>query len=499
MKLEISNIIPRADVYYLPFTTPTVRSLSISKDIDVAIDMVIEQQLFKGEKDSVYVITMPVEGKMVSVVMAGYGQVDSLNNRRLYLTTAAAYSRCKNLKQGTTAMLLDNVRAFTENEDYLRIMCTLPVLISSKAEVYKSKTPEDEIKKVYIVSTNESIEEYAHEANICAEGTLTARRLCNMRSNYQTPEDLAREAMSMGSLYGYNVEVFDKKYIEDMKMDSFLSVARGAESTPPVLIVMEYMNGGELPRTALIGKGIVYDSGGYNIKGPTMKTMYDDMGGAAAVIGAMNSIARMNLKVNVVGVIAACENKIGPDAMMPGDIINSMSGKTIEILNTDAEGRLTLADAVTYAIREKGCEIILDIATLTGAAKNAVGRHCAPVLSNDDMLWSMLWKASQGAAEKVWRLDEDEEMRTELNSSSADLRNSNPGGTAGGGTIVAGLFIKEFVENKPWVHVDMAPVNMRIEGTTYSPSGATGYGAALLYYFAKQLQFYHKKNMEEVI
>ena len=185
--------------------------------------------------------------------------------------------------------------------------------------------------------------------------------------------------------------------------------------------------------------------------------------------------------MNVIAVVAACENRVSGDAYVPGDILFSMNGKTIEMLNADAEGRLTLADAITYAIRKEGAGAIIDIATLTGAAKGAVGGRSAAVLSNDDELYEEVLEASRISCEKIWRLPADKELFPVLQSEVADIKNSNPGNTMGGGTIVAGLFLQEFVESHPWVHVDMAPVNWAADGNAYCIHGATGYGVSLLY------------------
>ena len=294
---------------------------------------------------------------------------------------------------------------------------------------------------------------------------------------------------ALGREYGFEVEVLEHDEIEALGMDSFLSVAKGAVNTPPALIVMRYLHGGDAPRIGLVGKGIVYDSGGYSIKTTAgMKNMFDDMGGGAAVIGAMTTIASRSLKVNVIGVIAACENKISEEAYEPGDIIGSMSGKSIEVISSDAEGRLTLADAVTYIQQKEDCRTVIDIATLTGAAKGAVGKFTAAVLCNDDALYDTAWEASRVSAEKIWRLDADPEMISCLKSPVADLKNTGNSATDGGGCMLGGLFVGEFIEDgTSWLHIDMAPVNFRSEPPAYGSYGATGYGAALLYHLTKQL------------
>lgn len=222
---------------------------------------------------------------------------------------------------------------------------------------------------------------------------------------------------------------------------------------------------------------------------PGMKNMFDDMGGAAAVIGAMTAVADQKLKANVIGVIAACENKIAADAYVPGDIIGSMSGKTIEVISADAEGRLTLADAVTYIQRKESCRFVADIATLTGSAKTAVGKYSAAVLTNNEELYASAREASRLSAEKIWRLDNDREMLPCIKTPVADLKNAGNATVDGGGCMLGGMFVGEFIENDiPWIHIDMAPVNFRTEPPAYCAYGATGYGASLLYHLVKQLQ-----------
>jgi leucyl aminopeptidase len=228
----------------------------------------------------------------------------------------------------------------------------------------------------------------------------------------------------------------------------------------------------------------MFDSGDYSIKSK-MHTMHDDMGGAAAVIGAIRAIALMELEADVVAVIPACKNMISGNAFVPGDVLRTKAGRTIEVLSTDAEGRLILADALTYAIHEEKADEIVDIATLTGAAKRAVGNKCAAVMANHEELYGLLEKASLRSCEKIWRLDLDGELGPALSSSVADFKSSNPDNPAGGGAILAGLFLQKFVEKKPWAHIDMAPVNWLTEENAYCRKGATGYGVSLLYQFVK--------------
>ena len=270
-------------------------------------------------------------------------------------------------------------------------------------------------------------------------------------------------------------------------MHAFLEVARGSEN-PPRLIVMKYNGDSENKEDiiGLVGKGLTYDSGGLSIKSTAgMVTMKSDMGGAAAVIGAMSAITKLKAKANVVAVVATCENMISGKCYRPGDIINSMGGKTIEVLNTDAEGRLTLIDAVNYIIEKEHATKVVDIATLTGAVISALGITATGVVANNDFFYNRLEQASKICDEKVWRLPAFDEYKELIKSDIADLKNI---GGPKAGTITAGLFIGEFVGEKPWLHLDIAGTSWSEKDSSYESKGGTGCGARLLYHLIKQLE-----------
>lgn len=428
---------------------------------------------------SLYSLNMVYGEKIVKIVLVQLGDGIS-TSREVFLALAKAFKNCREAKAAVTAVFADNAGEIIRCREIMQKLCELPFLVSYEFNAYRSVPSVCGMQETVVVTGMDHVDEIAAEAEHVAESTMFARDLVNHPSMYMTPDQLAKEAAAMAAETGLEVEILDRTQAEELKMGAFLSVARGASAEPKV-IVLRYRGGkdGEAP-VALVGKGVMFDSGGYSLKSK-MATMHDDMGGAAAVMGAIRAIALEKLPVNVTAVVAACENKISGDAYVPGDILFSMNGKTIEMLNADAEGRLTLADAITYAIRKEGAEKIIDIATLTGAAKGAVGGRSAAVLSNDEELYEEMKAASETACEKIWRLPADKELFPVLQSEVADIRNSSPGNTMGGGTIVAGLFIQEFVEGKPWIHVDMAPVNWLPEGNSYCIRGASGYGVSLLY------------------
>lgn len=485
----------QADAYIVPFSSPARRIVSLGTALDSAVDTALDQR-FKADPGEIMALTVPLEGKLVDVVLVGLGGA-ALSPRRLLLNVAPAFRRCRELGAAHIAVALDNMPELCANGDLFETVCRLPELVGYSNTGLKTNPHTKEFDTISFVTAAEGLQERMEAAVACAQGTVIARRLCNQPASIQTPMSLAQDAAKIGGHLGFEVEILERPAIEALGMESYLSVARGAKNTPPALIVMRYLKGGNAPTVGFIGKGLVYDSGGYSLKSTeNMKNMFDDMGGAAAVVGAMSAIASRKLPVNVIGVVAACENKLSYDSYTPGDIIGSMAGKTIEVANTDAEGRLTLADAVTYAIRRENCDVLVDIATLTGTARSAVGKFSSAVLSNDDALYETLKRAAFQSGEKVWRLDADEEMLSCLNSAVADIRNTAGSPGDGGGCILAGLFIREFIENKPWLHIDMASVNFRAEPLPYSPKGATGYGAALLYYLAQNLPQYYIETRE---
>lgn len=309
------------------------------------------------------------------------------------------------------------------------------------------------------------------------EGMALAKWLGDLPANICTPVFLATEARKLARKYAeINVKIFNENQIEKFGMGSFLSVSAGSEQ-PARLVVLEYNGGKKNERpVALVGKGVTFDTGGISLKpGAAMDEMKYDMCGAASVLGTLNAMAQMKLPINVVGVVPATENMPGGQATKPGDIVTSMSGKTIEILNTDAEGRLILCDALTYVQKYKPSAII-DIATLTGAVIIALGHHISGMVSNNNKLAKELVVASEQAQDAVWQLPIDEKFQSQLDSNFADM--ANIGGRAG--TITAACFLARFTEEFDWAHLDIAGTAW-VGGTT--AKGATGRPVALLCQF----------------
>jgi leucyl aminopeptidase len=339
-----------------------------------------------------------------------------------------------------------------------------------------TKEPEHgEIEEMIVVERDESklplLERGINRGSVLAEATNYARDMTNEPANYMTPSDLAEAARSVAAERGLDFDVLEREDMEKLGMRALLGVARGSKQ-PPKFIVMSY-RGGDFTATPLgfIGKGLTFDSGGISIKpSEGMDEMKGDMAGGAAVIAAMRAIAELKPKINVTGLVPATENLPGGAALKPGDVLRAMNGKTIEVANTDAEGRLILADAICYA-RKLGLAPLVDVATLTGACRVALGDICTGALGNDQELVAKVIKAGDEAGEKIWQLPMYEEYKEQNKSEVADVKNT---GGRYAGAITAAQFLAEFSEDTPWVHLDIAGPSFIKKEQTYLIKGATG-------------------------
>jgi leucyl aminopeptidase len=357
----------------------------------------------------------------------------------------------------------------------------------------KHKSPDNDAAEVATVAVIErdaskvgAMSAAAERGIILAEATNLARDLANEPANHLTPTDLANRAAAVASETGLACEILERADMERKGMGSFLSVANGS-AQPPKLVRLSYMGGGgEGFDLALVGKGITFDTGGISIKpAANMEAMKADMTGAASVIAAIGAIARLKAKVNVVAIAPCTENMPGGNATRPGDVVSAMNGRTIEIINTDAEGRLVLADGLCYAI-ELGASHIVDVATLTGAVTTALGDVCYAVLTNNDTFASKFEAAAKVVGEKTWRLPMFKEYDEFIKSDVADQKNT--GGNRGAGTIAGAKFLEPFVGDTPWVHLDIAGVDNMPSDNGWVSKGASGMSVRAMIELAISMQ-----------
>jgi leucyl aminopeptidase len=388
-------------------------------------------------------------------LIAGAGKRDKFNPAALRKLAGAAVRHLKGKGVATVAFALDDS---TCTPAYVNAAAEGAVLGLWEPDYLKTdKTEKNNPVSAISIATsthNASLTAALEKGRIVAEAANLTRDIAVEPPNLLTPLALADRARKMSEACGLSFEVLDQDRMRQLGMGALLGVAQGS-SAPPALIVMRYTPTNETTKDhlGLVGKGVTFDTGGISIKpSEGMEKMKYDMAGGAAVIGAMQAIAHLKPSVAVTGIVPAVENMPGSNAQRPGDIVTSLSGKTIEILNTDAEGRLILADAITYA-KQLGCTHLVDTATLTGAIVVALGHTSSGVFTNNDDLLARWMTASREAGENMWHMPLDDDYRDQLKTVYADIQNI---GTRWGGACTAAMFLKEFAEDTPWVHVDVA-------------------------------------------
>lgn len=422
----------------------------------------------------------------------GLGRETEFNFERLSEALGKVYKALKASKLQETAVLLDSFTSETVNgQEAAHAVSEAFALSTYQFHGYKQKSnePEKKIEKLTVYS--ERIEKDEIHASLTVglafgKGTNSARTLVNIPGNLLTAKDMADYAKELATKYDFEVEILEKEEIEKLGMGAFLAVNQGS-TEPPRMIVLKYQGKEQWKDViGLVGKGITFDTGGYSIKTKAgIVGMKTDMGGAAAVLGAMEIIGELKPEQNVVAVIPSTDNMISGNAFKPDDVITSMSGKTIEVLNTDAEGRLVLADAVTYA-KHHGAQYLVDVATLTGGVITALGLHTTGAMTNHETLYEQVLEASMEAGEPIWQLPLFEKDKERVrNSKVADLNNS-PGSE--GHAIVAGAFIGEFTEGTPWVHLDIAGTSTTSKEHDLGPAGATGVMTRTLALFVERFE-----------
>lgn len=441
----------------------------ISDENQNLIKKLIEKKEFKGAKNEVLESNFMMNNSLITMIFVGMGKKESFTSDIYRELLFKALSN----KKGDILISSD----FKELLDY-NILGEIVSNVNYNFDRFK----EEKGDKIFVDLFIEGDKIDFSETSILSEATDITRELVNLPANIINPVTLAEKVKKLGIEYGFEVEIFDEKECEKLNMNLLLAVGR-ASVTKPRLIVMKYLNGtNDNERIGLVGKGLTYDSGGLCVKsGESMLEMKTDMAGAGAVIGTMCAVAKNKLKKNVIAVIPACENSISGNSYRPGDIIQSMNGKYVEIINTDAEGRLALADALTYIVRNEKVTEIVDVATLTGAIMVALGTSITGVYSNNTEKYNLLEKASQLHGEKIWRMPLFDEFSDDIKSTVADVKHM---GTRWGGANTAAKFLEIFVENTPWIHMDVGgtPFNSDIK---WLKKEATGSGVKSLYSYIK--------------
>lgn len=417
--------------------------------------------------------------KAERILLVGSGK-GPLSDRQYRKLVSSVLAQLKALKGGDAVLALDDLDV-KDRDAYGKYRLLVETLAGGlyAFDRFKSKKAEaPSLKKITLATSRaelENVKRAAGHAQAIANGSALARDLGNLPPNICNPVFLAEQAKALASEYAsLKVEILDEKKLKSLGAGAFLAVAQGSVQ-PPRLIVLNYQGGkkGEAPH-ALVGKGITFDTGGISIKpAASMDEMKYDMGGAASVLGTFRALVELQLPINVVGLLACAENMPSGHATRPGDIVTTLSGQTVEILNTDAEGRLVLCDTLTYAERFKP-QSVIDIATLTGACIVALGSHTSGLLGNDEQLIAEVLDAGRRADDRAWQLPLFDEYQEQLDSPFADI--ANIGGPKAG-TITAGCFLSRFTKNVRWAHLDVAGTAWISGG---KDKGATGRPVPLL-------------------
>ncbi len=460
--------------------------------ISAAVEM---RENFKGRHGDTLTVILPKAAGYKQALLIGLGEPKKLDALTYENAGGKTFMALKAISAVNAAILFD-----TSKEDGLKEADSIAAYASGlrlrdySFDKYKSQSKKDKSgdgkkytgpKEITIVNATSAAASKAYdEYDAIAKGVLFARDLVNEVPNVLYPDSYANILQKELKPLGVQVEIMDEKRMIKLGFGAHLAVGMGS-IRPPRVVIMRWNGTGKKSGSkplAFVGKGVTFDTGGISIKPAAgMEEMKMDMGGSAAVVGLIRALAVTKTKVDVVGIVGLAENMPSDRSYRPGDIVKSLSGKTIEVLNTDAEGRLVLCDALTYVQNTYKPRLIVDLATLTGAIMVALGFEYAGTFVNDDKLWGQLEKASKATGEKLWRMPLDEAYRNEMKGSVSDLQNLGHQGRYGGACSAAG-FLQAFIENDtPWAHIDIAGTAWWKSDRATVPKGATGFGVRLLY------------------
>jgi leucyl aminopeptidase len=463
----------------------TPAAAALDKKTGGVVTRAMASTRFKGKKDEFLDIVAPKGVSFGRIVLAGLGKLDKLDKSGAEAAGGKLVAHLNHVGETLATVSVEHIPGASLNPgDMAAHLAFGAKLRAYRFDKYKTREKEDAkptLKALNLLVTDVAAARKVHgPLDRVADAIAFTRDLVSEPPNVLYPESLAERCKRL-TAFGVKVEIFDEKQLEKMGAGALLGVGMGS-SRPSRMVVMQY-NGAPKAKDkrpiAFVGKGVTFDTGGISIKPSAgMEDMKWDMAGSAAVIGAMEALAARHAKVNAIGAVGLVENMPSGNAQRPSDIVKSMSGKTIEVLNTDAEGRLVLADVLWYVQDRFKPKAMLDLATLTGAVIIALGHEYAGIMSNNDDLAKKLIAAGTASGEKVWRLPLGDAYDRDIDSPAADVKNI--AGGRGAGSIIGGQFLHRFVNDVPWVHIDIAGMAWSGKDTATCPKGATAFGVRLL-------------------
>jgi leucyl aminopeptidase len=471
---------PRTDLFVAPVFSGGVLGPGadlVDEAIGGSLATFMKETDFDGKRGEV--LAVPVDGRLKAraALLLGVGDADTFDAAAVRRAGATLARRASRVASVSTT-LLDAVPSDLDPGAAAQAFSEGVSLGRYQFLRYKSDAKASKLERVVVVGGSDAkVRSGLVRGARIAEAVAWARDLVNEPAAAKSPADVAEVGRSVARTSGLKVKVLAGEQLVRARMGGVLGVGNGSER-PPRFLRLEYAPPRPKGTLALVGKGVVFDSGGLSLKtAGGMETMKTDMSGAAAVIAAMSTLRDLDVKARVIAYVPLVENMPSGNAMRPGDVLTMRNGKTVEVLNTDAEGRLILADALSLA-NEEGADAIIDLATLTGAVTMALGEKIAGLMGNDDGWIEQVSGAAKSAGERVWHLPLPDDYRRNLDSEIADIRNVTAGG--GAGTLTAGLFLKEFVGDTPWAHLDIAGTARSSADDIETPKGGTGYGVRTL-------------------
>ena len=478
-KIELASAAPdkvRADLLAVPvFTGPKLGPGAdvVDRALGKTLLAFVSEAGFEAKRGEV--LAVPTAGRLgaKAVVLVGMGDADSIDTDALRRAGAALARRSAKVEKVATT-LLDAAPDALDRGDAAQALAEGIALGAYQFLTYKSDAKPSLLSRVQVLGrANTNVRDGLARGVRIAQAVEWARALVNEPAEAKSPETVVKVARALARANGLTVRVWSGEQLHRERLGGVLGVGAGSDR-PPRFLRLAYEPRGARSTLALVGKGVVFDSGGLSLKtAGGMETMKTDMSGAAAVIAAMSTLRDLDVKTRVIGYVPLVENMPSGNAMRPGDVLRMRNGKTVEVLNTDAEGRLILADALSLASEDKP-DAIVDIATLTGAVTIALGDKIAGLMGTNDAWSTQVRDAADRVGERTWPLPLPDDYRKLLDSEIADLRNISTGG--GGGTLTAGLFLREFVDGAPWVHLDVAGTARASADDGYNSRGGTGYG-----------------------
>lgn len=487
-KKKVSEVTSQSIAYFLPETFTAKDICASLKDCGVDVAMYLKEVKFTGAKGSVAALPVVDGKKFTHLVFAGLGKKEKSKKfciETMRRAVGSAVKCAQSKKLATITLCLPESASFgLSAEEFVQQLYVIASIAGYKFDKFISKTDNKEqkldISLCVAAKDQKAVKKAEQFGSVISESVNRTRYWIDMPPSQLTPTDLAKHAQSLAKKHGLKCTVFDGKKIKELGMGGLAGVAAGS-SQDAKFVILEYKSKkAKAPTLGFVGKGITFDSGGLSLKpAQYMETMKEDMSGAASVINTLAAIGQMKPDVNVMGFVALTENMPGCSATKPGDIITFYNGKTAEVLNTDAEGRLVLADALAYAVKHYKLDCVIDVATLTGACLYAIGPFYTALLSDNDKLACQVEESASRSGDYVWRLPFNDDFKAAVKSHIADIKNiGSP--AIGAGTITASCFLREFTDDTPWVHLDIASTAFNVPNIPYYGKGATGSSVRLL-------------------